>query len=376
MRVVELPFRVMAPMLACGADMKGAFALARGDKAYLLEGFGSLDDPDSLDAYEKSIASYERKLKIKPAAVIYDLHPGYFSGRFATKHADELGAKICAVQHHESHAASAITEHSLRSAVIGVAFDGTGYGPDGCVWGGEFFLGSAKEFRRAARFNYVAMPGGELAIRQPWRMVVSYLYNVLGAKLFTVKIDAIKNISINQRRTLKKMLDEGINSPLTSSAGRLFDAASSLILCRSKASYEAELPIALEKIVDASCKESYKYHVEYRNKMLIIDTSLVIKGILSDIKKRIDAGIMSAKFHNTMAGIIAEVAIRLRRKAPHINKVVLSGGVFQNIYLKRKAHSLLNTNGFDVYTQSEINTNDYGIPIGQLAIANARKLCV
>ena len=258
--------------------------------------------------------------------------------------------------------------------MVGIAFDGTGYGPDGCIWGGEFFIGRAQSFSRVAHFSYVPMPGGDAAVIEPWRMAVSYLYKAFGVKLAYSDLYCMKTISVKRFKLLRKMIDERMNSPLTSSAGRLFDAVASIVLAKAFAAYEAELPIELEKIADELCNGCYKFDIMYEDEMYLIDMSMTIKGILSDMDKGLRSNIISAKFHNTMAGVITDVAIRLRKKV-HIDKVALSGGVFQNMYLKKKALSLLNKNGFDAYTQSAVNTNDYGIPIGQVAIAEARKIC-
>lgn len=376
MKIIELPFKIEKPILACGADLKGAFALAKGNKAYLVEGFGPLSDPDNLEAYEASIYACKKKLGTIPKVIACDSHPGYFSSRFAETHALKLmTTDLRYIQHHEAHIASAMSEHSIRTDVIGVAFDGTGYGWDGCIWGGEFFVGGLKEFRRAAHFEYVPMPGGEAAIREPWRMAVSYLYRTFGRGFLRRDLDIIKKSGKKRLSVIKKMIDGNINSPLTSSAGRLFDAAGSLILMKETASFEAELPMELEKIACQACGDCYKFNIKSKEGMLIIETSGLIKGIVSDLARKIKESVISAKFHNTIAEMIAGAASLLRQEFG-LRKIVLSGGVFQNKYLTKRAALLLNKNKFDVYIHSNVNTNDYGIPVGQLAIANARGSCV
>lgn len=376
MKIIELPFKIKKPILACGADLKGAFALAKGDKAYLAEGFGPLSDPDNLAAYEASICACEKRLGIRPKVIACDLHPDYFSGRFAEKHALQLAVPdLCHVQHHEAHIGSAIVEHSIKTDVIGVAFDGTGYGRDGHIWGGEFFVGGLKEFRRAAHLEYMPMPGGEAAIREPWRMAASYLYMAFGKDFIKQDLDIIRKRSKKGLSIIGKMMDNSINSPRTSSAGRLFDAAGSMILGKDTASFEAELPMKLERIASPASDDHYKFDIKLEGGMRVIDPSGLVKGITGDLHKKRAKSAVSAKFHNTVAEMIARTASLLKKESG-LRKIVLSGGVFQNRYLTKRAVSLLNKSKFDVYTNSGINTNDYGIPIGQLAIANARPGCV
>ncbi|MCX5678812.1 MAG: hypothetical protein NTY76_06870 [Candidatus Omnitrophica bacterium] len=375
MKIIELPFKIEKPILACGADLKGAFALAKGNKAYLIEGFGSLSDPDNLGAYEASICACEKRLGIRPKVIVCDRHPDYFSGRFAAMHALKLATTdLRHIQHHEAHIASAIVEHSIGTDVIGAAFDGTGYGWDGRIWGGEFFVGGLKEFQRAAHLEYMPMPGGEAAIREPWRMAASYLYKTFGRNFLKQGLDIMARPGEKRLSIIRKMIDNDINSPLTSSAGRLFDAAASLILHKGTASFEAELPIDLEKIASQVNEDCYKFGIKSENGMRIIETSGLVKGIVSDLRKKRDRSIMSAKFHNTVAEMVVGTASLLRKEFK-LRKIVLSGGVFQNKYLTKRTALLLSKNKFDVYINSDVNTNDYGIPIGQLAIANARGSC-
>ena len=375
MKIIKLPFKVNKPILACGADLKGAFALAKGNKAYLVKGFGDLSDPDNLRAYEASIGYHEKKLNIKPRVIACDHHPGYFSSRSAEMHGLELMIPdLYDIQHHEAHIASAIIEYSINVDVIGVAFDGTGYGWDDCIWGGEFFVGKLKNFKRAAHFEYLPMPGGEMAIKEPWRMAVSYLYRAFGEDFLKLSIGIAKKIDKKRWPVMKKMLDGKINSPVTSSAGRLFDAAASLILAKNSAAFEAELPMELERVAAQHCDDCYKFDIGPENGVFVIGASRLIRCIVDDLCKKVDKGIISAKFHNTVAEIIAVTASRLGRSSG-LKKIVLSGGVFQNKYLVKRAELVLNRKNFHVYIHSNVDTNDHGIPIGQLAIANVRGRC-
>ncbi len=358
MKIIKLPFRVKRPILACGADMKGAFALAKGDASYLFDGFGDLSDLDNLTRYEKAVSAAKKRLKIKPEIVACDLHPGYFSTQFAEDYT--LSAKrytLYSVQHHESHIASAIVDNAINGDVLGVAFDGTGYGTDGNIWGGEFLAGKIGSLKRVAHLGYIPMPGGEACIKEPWRMAASYLYSVFGPDFLKLKTDFVKSVDKKRWSILREMIGKKINSPLTSSMGRFFDAAACLVLNKHTAGFEAELPIKFERTAKRGVDNTYDS----------TDPGKIIKGMVRDIEKKRPAPIISAKFHNSIAAMILSAARRAK-----IKKVVLSGGVFQNRYLRDKALTLLGKNGFRVYTHSSIETDDSGIPIGQIAIAHAR----
>ena len=352
--------------------MKGAFALARGDEAILIDGFGDLGDLDNFEGYEKSVRKNLKKLGIKPEIAACDLHPDYFSRHFAENYT--LSAKrytLFEIQHHEAHIASAIVDNNIKGDVIGVAFDGTGYGLDGHIWGGEFFIGGLKSFKRVAHLEYIAMPGGEKAVKEPWRMAVSHLYNAFGNNPPSI----IKRWSKKDIVIIKAMIDKNINSPLTSSAGRLFDAVGSLVLSKDRVSKEAELPIGLENIAIELCRGKYDFDIDTGGKGYKISCKKIIKGIVKDLTKGVDASTISSKFHNTVAEIILKVSLKLKKKFK-INKVALSGGVFQNKYLTARTVEILAAKGLKVYKHSAVSTNDSGIPIGQIAIANARASCV
>jgi len=371
MKIIMLPFKVKRPILACGADLKGAFALAKGDKAYLFDGFGDLSELDNLTRYEKAVKAAEKRLNIKPQVIVSDLHPDYFSTQFArhknrdTSHFSgtcagrKMGSvPIFQVQHHEAHIASAIVDNDIRGNVFGVAFDGTGYGPDGRIWGGEFFIGNAKSFKRIAHLEYIPMPGGDACVREPWRMAASYLWKNRDTSHFSGTCAGRK------MGCVPILIEKNINSPMTSSMGRLFDAVGSLVLNKKNSAFEAELPIELEKIVDKNEYGHYDFELKKGDGPISIDMSRTIKGILKDLDKKIPKPRVSAKFHNTIAEMILKIA-----KISKMKRVVLSGGVFQNRYLKESSMKLLKNNGFKVYAHSNVETNDSGIPIGQIAIA-------
>ena len=365
MRKIALPFTVKKPILACGSDLKGSFALAKGREAYIVDGFGDLSDLGNFAKYEKAVKKYQKILGITPQIVACDLHPNYFSSRFAEDYA--LATKryrLFKIQHHEAHIASAIIDSNIEGRVIGVAFDGTGYGFDNNIWGGEFFLGGLKGFKRVAHLEYIAMPGGEIAIKEPWRMAASYIYNAFGnyAPALTKRWPA-KDLAI-----LKTMIDKRINSPLTSSAGRLFDAVGSLILSKNRVSREAELPIELESMAyKVVANESYRFDICSESDVCIVKISMIIRDIIKDIAQKVEKVVMAAKFHNTMAEIILKTSLKLSKKFK-VKQIVLSGGVFQNRYLTSRTIGILQRADLEVYTHSSIATNDLGIPICQIAI--------
>ena len=375
MKTIKLPFRLSKPILACGSDLKGAFALAKGREAVLIEGFGDLAELENFEKYEKALKKNERKFHIKPAIIACDLHPEYVSTRFGEDtQRRAYSVKLCKVQHHEAHIASAIVDNNVKGEAVGVAFDGTGFGSDGNMWGGEFFLGHLKAFKRVAHFEYIQMPGADMAVIEPWRMAASYLYKIYGDDFLKLKVGFVKKLDRNKWAILKKMIDGGINSPLTSSAGRLFDAVASMILLKDKAAFEAELPIELEKTALEACRDSYGFDLKPDKDTSAINTSKIIRGVINDLSKDVDRSMIASRFHNTIADIVLKVSLSLRERFG-VNKVILSGGVFQNRYLSARTIEVLVSEDFKVYAHSNIQTNDSSIPIGQIAIANARTSC-
>ena len=373
---IKLPFDVKRPILACGADLKGAFAFAKGKKAFLAGGFGDLGDLDNFMRYEKAVKKLRRKLGIKPQIIACDLHPGYFSSKFAESFQQDCSrahlsvpykCMLRRIQHHEAHIASAIIDNNIKGDCIGVAFDGTGYGSDRNIWGGEFFIGGLKGFKRAAHLEYVPMPGGEMAIKEPWRMAASYLYHAFGNKLPA----SLKRWREKDMAILKTMIERKINSPLTSSAGRLFDGVGSLLLSKDHISKEAELPVELERLASGHSCGKYKFDIRTSERDCIIGISAIIKEIVKDVSKKINKSEISCKFHNTISDAILKTSLILSKKFK-LKQVVLRGGVFQNRYLTARTVEALRTRGLEVYTHSHIPANDSGIPIGQIAIANAQ----
>jgi hydrogenase maturation protein HypF len=375
MKAIKLPFKVKRPILATGADIKGSFALADGGAAYLFEGFNDLRDICNMSRFSEAVRSASKRLGIQPRVIACDHHPGYSSTRFAQMYGlENFIEKFLDIQHHEAHVASAIVDNDIKEGVIGAAFDGTGLGWDGCIWGGEFLVGSPKSFKRAAHFEYVPMPGAEAAITQPWRMAAAHLYGAFGADFLRLGIAFTGKLDRGKWRIIKKMIDRRINSPQTSSAGRLFDAAAAMVLCRMRSEGEASLPVEFERIAAGGRSDFYGFDIKTDAGKLLVGYKRLFDGMVKDISKGMSRAVISAKFHNTVSRVICEVALRLR-KTTGKKAVVLSGGVFQNRYLTARAVKDLRSLDFIVFTHSRISANDSGIPIGQIAIANARPQC-
>ncbi len=332
-------------ILALGAQSKGSFCLIKNGKLHVSNSFGDLSEAENFHRFEKEVK------KIKPEIIACDLHPEYAS----TKLADNLSKNIKKIQHHEAHVASCIADNNIKGKVIGIAFDGTGFGRDGNIWGGEFFTGTIKGFKRAAHLRYVPMPGGEAAVREPHRMAFSYLN----------QSDRVGRPTRSDWGMLKQMIDKGINSPLTSSMGRLFDAVASLAGICDKAEYEGQAAIELEKALIPGSK---KYNFRYKDS--IIDWVPVIKGIVKDLKVKKSRGEISLKFHNAVCYMIKDVCVILRKKYK-INKVCMSGGVFQNRYLSKNTPPLLEKEGFKVYLHKNLPSHDGNIALGQAVLAGA-----
>lgn len=334
---------------------------------------GDLENAETLESFEDGIEHFKGILGIRPDIVACDLHPDYLSTKYALSIQD---IKKVRIQHHHAHIASCMAENNLSEEVIGVAFDGTGYGEDGHIWGGEFFTGTYGSFKRAGHLEYVEMPGGELAIREPWRMALSWL-NKAGIDLRDCTgsfgrgaLERVlpEGIGHDKLSILYNMIKKGINCPLTSSAGRLFDAVSALLGIMQKINYEGQAAVELENIVKDCVNLPYSFGLAQTGGLFIVECKEIFKEIVRDIDSGIEKAIIASRFHETAAGIIMEGCISIR-KDTGIEKVVLSGGVFQNMTLLERAVHQLETEGFHVYTHSSVPANDGGIALGQAVTA-------
>jgi hydrogenase maturation protein HypF len=376
---VPYPLKISPPfrreILACGGELKNTFCLTRDDYAFLSHHIGDLENMETFTSFREGIEHFKKLFRIRPELIACDMHPEYLS----TKYAEELSErsktklKLMRVQHHHAHVAACMAENGIEEKVIGVAFDGTGYGCDGAIWGGEFLLADFKDFRRRAHFRYVPMPGGEMAIKEPWRMAVSYLYRIYGDDFPETAF--VKKMDKDKVRVLINMLRQSFNCPRTSSVGRLFDTVSSLLGIRDRVNYEGQAAVELEMIAGENEEvedEVYEYEIKKGgNNTLLIDPCLIIIGVIDDLKKGCPVSLISAKFHRSLARIIGKIC-RLIRRESGVDKVVLSGGVFQNIFLLEAAFSLLREDKFQVYTHHKVPPNDGGLSLGQAVIAERR----
>jgi hydrogenase maturation protein HypF len=351
-------------ILAFGAELTNCFCIGKGQKAILSQHIGDLQELETAIFYEQTIEQYLKLFRVKPSLLAVDLHPAYISTKTGLNFGD---LPLVMVQHHHAHIASCMAENHLDERVIGVAFDGTGYGPDGNIWGGEILLCDLNDYIRVTHFDYIPLPGGDLATEEPWRMAVSYLYKVFGENFVNLELELFDRIDPEKVGLLIMMIDKNINCPLTSGAGRLFDAVSALLGLCEVASFPAEGPMRLESLVQKNQTGSYSFTIDQT-----IRFNETIREIVDDLIRGVEHSLIAAKFHNTIISAIFESSNIIRKKE-RINKVVLSGGVFQNKYLLEGATELLKENKFEVYTHAYVPANDGGIALGQLAVASKRR---
>jgi hydrogenase maturation protein HypF len=369
-RPLPLPFECPIPILALGGQLKATFTLGRGRHAFPSHHIGDLEHVDAYRALVEDLALYEEILEVRPGHFAHDLHPDYLTTRIARERAEREGLGTVAVQHHHAHCASCMVEHALAGPVIGVVFDGTGYGTDGAVWGGEFLLAGYAGFQRAAHLRYVRMPGGDRAVREPWRMALAHLADA-GAEL--PRLEA--RLSRVERGVMERMLSRGFGSVSTSSAGRLFDAAAALGGVRDRVSYEAQAAMELEWLAaGAPHAGSYPFDVagpDPAGGPLEVDTRPLIRALVDDVRSGAGAPAIARRFHSTCVEIIASVCGAIRGRTG-LSDVVLSGGVFLNALLAREADERLRKDGFRVHRHRLVPPGDGGISLGQLAVAAAR----
>ena len=337
--------RELPELLACGGELKNTFCLTKGTHAILSQRIGDLENYETLLFFEETLANLKRLFRVTPRAVAYDLHPAYLSTKFAQS---QTGLGQIGVQHHHAHIASCMAENHLDGRVIGVAFDGTGYGLDGAIWGGEFLIAGYADFERRAHLRYIPLAGGDTAIREPWRSALGYGVEVA-------------DVPESHLRTVRSMIATGTNTVPTSSCGRLFDAVAAIIGLRREVTFEGQAAIELEAIVDPACTGRYPFEITGDE----LDFRPMIECI---VREREHPPVVAARFHNTLAAAIHQVCIMLRQEAA-INRVCLSGGTFQNMRLLGLASALLRDSAFEVYLHREVPPNDGGLALGQAAIA-------
>lgn len=366
---VRLPFKTKQ-VLACGAEVKNTFCLIKDEYAFLSQHIGDLENAETLEHFEDTIELYKRLFRIEPTVVAHDLHPDYLS----TKYAQELAStspniRLVRVQHHHAHIVSCLAERGVQGPVLGVAFDGTGYGSDGCLWGGEFLVADYRGFHRLGHIEYIPLPGGAAAIERPYRMALSYLFRLLGEEALDWNLPLMELVDAREVEAVKKQLQRNFNSPLTSSCGRLFDGVSALLGIRGRVDYEGQAAIELEMVAQAGVETGYPFSIIERQGMSVVLLSGLFEAVTSDLKKRVPKPIISGKFHYTLAQMIGRMCQLLRAKTG-IAQVALSGGVFQNRLLLRLAMAALAEASFTILIHREVPANDGGISLGQAVIAN------
>jgi len=357
------------PTLAVGGELKNTICLLRGHEAFLSQHIGDLENVEAYKFFQEAADHLQRILEIRPEIVAYDLHPDYFATRWARK---LKGVHAIGVQHHHAHIASCMAENHLEGRVIGFALDGTGYGTDGRIWGGEVLLADYLSFERAAHLAYVPLPGGAAAIREPWRTAVSHLWASFGPDLLKLPIPLFRQIPQTRVRTVLQMIERQVNSPLTSSCGRLFDAVAALINLRLEVNYEAQAAVELEMCRDATAAgQPYPFGLSEADNLLQIDSRPLFRAIVEDLLRGAAAGEISQRFHDGLLEALAAIARILRRRTS-LNIVCLSGGTFQNACLANGLEHQLQSDGFEVYTHSQVPAGDGGISLGQAVVAAHR----
>jgi len=355
-------------VLALGGHLKNSIAVNKGTNMFVSQHIGNLNTYEATKAYHKVANDLPRLYDLSPDLIVHDLHHEYYT----SKDAMNRHLPTYAVQHHYAHILSCMAEHQLEGPLLGVSWDGTGYGSDGTIWGGEFILCDQKSWRRVATFRSFRLPGGDKAMHEPRRSALGMLYEMLRDQAFRKSdLPTLRSFSETEIRVIKEMLKHGINAPVTTSAGRIFDAIASLLDMRHKITYEGQAAIAMEHLIpQIKTEETYPYELTFKQDLLIIDWEPMIQQILEDLPKS-EPGRISMMFHNTLSDIIIDVATRIGEK-----EVVISGGCFQNVYLTEQTISKLTQNGFRPYWNQQIPPNDGGIAAGQLyyALCNTEAL--
>lgn len=361
---LALPVASSRPLLACGAEQKNTFCLAKGGRAWVGHHVGDLENYETLRSFSEGIAHFERLFAVAPALCAHDLHPDYLSTRYAL---EREGVELVGVQHHHAHLAACLAEHGETGPALGAIFDGTGLGTDGSVWGGEFLRGGLGGCERVAHLRPVVLPGGAAAIREPWRMACAWLREALGGEP-ELPAALAGTVEPRQWRNCLRVTEGGFGSPLTTSAGRLFDAVGALCGAPARVSYEGQAAIELEAMAERG--ERGRYEMPLRGG--ILDPVPALRGVRDDLAAGVAPARVAARFHETVAVATAAVCAELAR-AGATDLVVLSGGVFQNRLLLERTITLLEADGLRVLVPEALPPNDGGISFGQAAIAAARR---
>ncbi len=359
-------------LLATGGELKNTFCIVRDRYAFLSHHVGDMENVETYQSFQDSIAHYESLFRIKPEAIAYDLHPNYLASRYAIDRAEREGLPSFGIQHHHAHIVSCMAEHSLPSnqPVIGIALDGTGYGQDGAIWGGEFLLADYQDFTRVSHLKYIPLPGGDVSIRKPARTALAYLW---ASKLdWEPELHPVSALCAEELTILKSQLELKINTPLTSSMGRLFDAVASICGIRQIVNYEAQAAIEFEALADPDEIGEYNFALESvgsdESKTIQINPTPLIEEVMNNLNDGVSISKISARFHNSIARMVYTICGQIRSYSG-VNQVVLSGGVWQNITLLRCTYDLLKSNKFNILIHNLVPTNDGGLALGQAVVA-------
>jgi hydrogenase maturation protein HypF len=366
---VRLPFKAR-PVLACGTELKNTFCVTKDEYAFLSQHIGDMENLETLEHFETSIELYKRLFRVEPEIVAHDLHPDYLATKYALGLASSV--PLVPVQHHHAHVVSCLVDNGVQGEVIGVALDGTGYGSDGSIWGGEFLVAGYEGFQRAGHIQYVPMPGGEAAIHRPYRMAIGHLYSLLGEEALEEVLPFLGHVDPEELRIVKQQIERGINAPLTSSCGRLFDAVAALLGFQGQATYEGQAAVQLEMMAyDGEEGMSYPFSISEGEGGRVIQLAGMWRGILEDLRAEVPAATMALRFHHTVVQMIVEMCRRVADESG-LNRMALSGGCFQNRLLLTESVHHLEEAGFEVLTHGQVPCNDGGVSLGQAVIANAK----
>lgn len=363
--VLERPLK---PICAYGSHLKNTICVAKGGHAYVSRYVGDLDNLETVEYLEETVAEMERLLSVRPEIIACDMHPDYASTKLAS---ERTGLRLCKVQHHHAHIVSCAAENGVYDRIIGVAFDGAGLGDDGAVWGSEFMIADAAGYDRVAHLKYFPMPGGDAVVREPYRMAISYLFGMMGDSARALPLDVIRETDDGRLAVLLNMMRRNDNSPPTSGMGRLFDAVAAILGLCYNATFEGEGPVYLESLIERGVEDSYHFAFDNSSKCAVIDPSPVLMSILEDVRKGSEPPAISARFHNAVVRMVADICAMSREKTG-LETVAVSGGVFQNTYLLERLTKSLSEHGFTVLTHKSLSPNDECISFGQAVIANER----
>jgi hydrogenase maturation protein HypF len=360
--------RPVPPVLALGGELKGNICVTKEDRAFVSQHLGDLENLETLEFLDLTVRHLRRILEIHPRLLVHDLHPDYLTTQVALAQKE---LPTLAVQHHHAHVVSAMAEHKLEGRVLGLALDGTGYGTDGRIWGGEILAADEAGFERLGHLAYVPMPGGTAAIKEPWRMAVSYLRATFGEAYFAERAPLLRRWGAERIDLLLQMLRRQLNSPLTSSCGRLFDGVAALVGLRDRIAYEGQAAIELEQCMEPT-EEFYRYEFNEAEGVLLLSPTAIFAQVAEDVAAGARAGVVSGRFHRTLVEMFAE-ACRYLAARHGLTRVVCSGGVFQNVYILTNLERRLREFGLEVYTHELVPSNDGCLALGQ-ALAGAAYL--